>query len=121
LETPPTPLNRVRPDVSDGLAVVVDTMLAKSRQDRYPTPSDLVFDLQCLLAGQPPRLAQERVSLRTLADLAEGEPVEDRGSMRVRGRHVKHAPASGGGWTVVATTLLIISILVNVALILTWR
>jgi serine/threonine protein kinase len=116
LEKMPTPLNRTGRKVSDGLSVVVETMLAKSRQDRYPTPGDLVFDLECLAAGKPPRLAQERLSLRTLVELSEGEPVAIRRVQRTNLN--KPATATSLGWLSGLAILLLISVTVNVLMFL---
>jgi len=116
LEKMPTPLNRTGRKVSDGLSVVVETMLAKNRQDRYPTPGDLVFDLECLSAGKPPRLAQERLSLRTLAELSEGEPVAIRRAHRTNVN--KPATATSLGWVSGLAILLLLSVVVNVLMFL---
>ena len=120
LETVPKPLNRIGRGVSDGLSVVVETMLAKNRQDRYPTPADLAFDLICLQSNQTPRLAQERISLRTLEELAEGEAVEERGSLRLFAGPARDAGKKGGGITYVLVAILIASIVANFALAF-WR
>jgi serine/threonine-protein kinase len=115
LERMPTPLNRTGRQVSDGLSVVVETMMAKLRQDRYPTPGDLVFDLECLAAGKPPRLAQERLSVRTLAELSEGEPIAVRRTVADRmGIHKSETAAPSNGWLAGLSIALFISMLVNV-------
>ena len=118
LERTPTPLNRVGRQVSDGMSVVVDTMLAKSRQDRYPTPGDLVFDLECLAAGKPPRLAQERLSLRTLAELSEGEPVAVRRSVAARIGTAKPSATTAPGWLAGVSIVLFVSLVLNVLMLI---
>src|SRR5207244_4514018 len=52
--TPPDHLNLA---LSAGLGEVVEFMMAKDRRKRYPTPDDLILDLECLLHGEPPKLA----------------------------------------------------------------
>ena len=47
--------------------------MAKDRGQRYQTPDDAVIDLECLLAGQAPKLARQRIEASTLAALTEGE------------------------------------------------
>jgi serine/threonine protein kinase len=118
LERPPTPLNRTGRQVSDGFSVVVETMLAKSRQDRYPTPGDLAFDLECLAAGKPPRLAQERLSLRTLSELSEGEPVAVRRAAANRTGTPKASAATSPGWLAGLSIALVFSLVVNVLMLL---
>jgi serine/threonine-protein kinase len=114
LEDMPTPLNRLPRRLSDGVSVVVETMMAKAKHDRYPTPADLIFDLECLLANKPPRLAQERVSLRTLAELAKGEPLADRSRSRQHSGVHRRAEASGG-WLVALLAVLAVSLACNLA------
>jgi hypothetical protein len=92
-------------------------MMAKSRTDRYPTPGDLAFDLECLAAGKPPRLAQERLSLRTLAELSEGEPVAVRRSVASRIGVPKASAATAPGWLAGLSIALFISLLVNVLML----
>jgi serine/threonine-protein kinase len=62
--TPPDHLNQ---ELSGGLGEVVEFLMAKKRKRRYASPEELMVDLQCLLRGEPPRLAREKVhpSMRT--------------------------------------------------------
>ena len=52
-------------------------MMAKDRKQRYRNPDDLIVDLECLLNGEPPKLARQRIEAGTLQELAEGEADED--------------------------------------------
>jgi serine/threonine-protein kinase len=72
--TPPDHLNTT---LSSGLGEVVEFMMAKDRRMRYRTPADLIIDLECLLNGQPPKLARERINTGTLRALAEGEAEDE--------------------------------------------
>lgn len=67
---PPDHLNQ---NLSAGLGEVAEFMMAKNRKERYRTPDDLIFDLKCLLAGEPPKLARQRMKSSTLQELAEGD------------------------------------------------
>ncbi len=71
LLTPPDHLNT---KLSSGLGVVVETMMAKNRDNRYRNPDDLILDLKCLIAGERPMIAEQKSD--ALADLAEGESTE---------------------------------------------
>jgi serine/threonine protein kinase len=42
----PTPLRELRPEIPERLAAAVDRMMAKSPEDRYPTPADVIKALQ---------------------------------------------------------------------------
>src|SRR5262245_33563202 len=68
-----TPPDHVREELSSGLGEVVELLMAKDRTKRYQKPEDVIIDLECLLNGEPPRLARQRIEAETLASLAEGE------------------------------------------------
>jgi serine/threonine-protein kinase len=74
--TPPDHLNT---KLSSGLGEVVETMMAKNREDRYRDPNDLILDLKCLLQGERPMIAAQK--LESLAKLAEGEFAEGQPEM----------------------------------------
>jgi serine/threonine-protein kinase len=73
LKTELVPPDHVNTELSGGLGEVVETMMAKNRENRYASCEDLILDLKSLVAGDPPLLARERVRGSALADLAEGE------------------------------------------------
>src|SRR5438552_8827858 len=56
LEQDLTPPDHLNTKLSSGLGEVVEFMMAKGRQQRYPTPDDLIIDLECLLNRRPPKL-----------------------------------------------------------------
>ena len=59
---PPDHLNT---NLSSGLGMVVETMMAKNREHRYHTPDDLILDLKCLLRDESPD--DRRAEARSLA------------------------------------------------------
>jgi len=65
---PPDHLNA---QLSGGLGMVVETMMAKNREHRYQTPDDLILDLKCLMRDESPMIAGQKPE--TLQALAEGE------------------------------------------------
>jgi serine/threonine-protein kinase len=72
--TPPDHLNR---QLSSGLGEVVEIMMLKDPNQRYRNPDDLIGDLECLLRGEPPKLARQRIEEATLRQLGEGEEEEE--------------------------------------------
>jgi serine/threonine protein kinase len=69
-----TPPDHINTGLSSGLGMVVETMMAKNRENRYRNPDDLILDLKCLLQGESPMIAGQKPD--TLATLAEGEAEE---------------------------------------------
>jgi eukaryotic-like serine/threonine-protein kinase len=53
------------------MGMVIETMLAKNRENRYQNPDDLILDFKCLLQGDSPMIAGQ--NLNSLEALAEGE------------------------------------------------
>ncbi|CAN5768716.1 hypothetical protein BH23PLA1_BH23PLA1_07490 [soil metagenome] len=70
--TPPDHLNT---RLSSGLGEVIETMMARNRDNRYRTPDDLILDLEALLQGDRPIIAAQKTD--ALASLAEGEESDD--------------------------------------------
>lgn len=71
-----TPPDHVNTKLSSGLGEVVEIMMAKDRAQRYQSPEDLIVDLECILHGEPPRLARQRMA-EALAKLEEGEEADE--------------------------------------------
>ena len=65
------PPDHINTRLSSGLGVVVETMMAKNRENRYRNPDDLILDLKCLLQDESPMLAGQKPD--DLATLAEGD------------------------------------------------
>ena len=111
-----TPPDHVNTALSAGLGEVVEIMMARKREERYRTPDDVILDLECLLNGEPPRLARQRIEASLLHDLAEGETdeeTEDEGE--------EAGPAGGvppAVWLGILGGLLALSVLLNVVLLI---
>jgi serine/threonine-protein kinase len=54
--------------------MVVETMMAKNRENRYATPDDLLLDLKCLMRGESPLIAAQEAE--SLASLSAGDASE---------------------------------------------
>jgi eukaryotic-like serine/threonine-protein kinase len=104
------PPDHVNTKLSAGIGEVVEVMMAKDRSMRYQNPSTLLTDLECLLAGQAPKVARQQFVQSSLHDLAEGEREDE-----------AEKTSSRAGvypiWLGVLGTLLVISLILNVALL----
>jgi serine/threonine protein kinase len=69
---PPDHLNS---KLSGGMGMLVETMMAKSREHRYQTPDDLILDLKCLQRDESPMIAGQKTE--SLLGLAHGETTDD--------------------------------------------
>jgi serine/threonine-protein kinase len=116
LESELTPPDHLNTKLSAGLGEVVEFMMAKSRRKRYQTPGDLILDLECLLNGEPPKLARQRIEAATLKELAEGEAAFHEEDEPVR--RGKTAAVNYQLWLAVLGTLLGLSALLNLVLLL---
>jgi serine/threonine-protein kinase len=110
-----TPPDHLKPELSSGLGEVVEIMMAKDRKQRYRSPDDLIIDLECLLNGEPPKLARQRIEAGTLQELAEGEADDDE-------PQDEPSPSGppGGAWLWIGAlgALLALSAIINLVLLL---
>jgi serine/threonine-protein kinase len=113
------PPDHVNTQLSSGLGEVVETMMAKDREARYRNPDDLILDLECLVKGQPPKIAGHRVD--ALSALAEGDVAEDDHLFETPAVRAPRPAASSGPSTavVVLSVLLAVSVLLNIVQLLT--
>jgi len=107
--TPPDHLNA---SLSSGLGEVVEILMAKDRGQRYRNAEDLIIDLECLLAGEAPKLARKKIEASTLRGLAEGEEEADEEAGQRAGAKLNLI------WIGVLAGLLGLSLLFNLILFL---
>ena len=108
---PPDHLNT---NLSSGLGMVVETMMAKNRDNRYRNPDDLILDLKCLLQGDSPMIAGQKPD--TLAVLAEGDAKDAPGLGATEEQLVEMAGYVNGRNGIIAALamLLALSVVTNV-------
>ena len=115
------PPDHVNTRLSSGLGIVVETMMAKNRDNRYRTPDDLILDLKCLLQGESPMIAGQKTD--ALAGLAEGDVSEgeDAGSPLAESERVEMAGYINSRNTIIAAlaAFLGLSLLTNILVLLT--
>ena len=72
-----TPPDHINQELSAGFGEVVETMMYKVRNQRYPGPADLLIDLRRIKNGKPPLLARTPLSTSLLGSLEESAPSDD--------------------------------------------
>jgi eukaryotic-like serine/threonine-protein kinase len=107
-----TPPDHINQSLSSGLGEVVEFLMAKDRRRRYRKADDLIIDLECLLAGEAPRLARQRIEAATLAALGEGEADEEEEPTAPSG------PPYAWAWMGILGGLLALSLLANLILLM---
>jgi eukaryotic-like serine/threonine-protein kinase len=118
--TPLTPPDHLNTKLSSGLGEVVETMMAKNREDRYRDPNDLILDLKCLFQGDRPMIAAQK--LESLASLAQGELAEEQAetvSLATENQLIQMAGYVNSRNNIIAAIalLLVISVLTNVVML----
>jgi serine/threonine protein kinase len=76
----PTPIRSIRPEVPEGLAAILERMMAKDPKARYQTPAQVVGELDAWLSGVVPLPNEAEMPVLSLAALdtakATGESAE---------------------------------------------
>ena len=108
------PPDHVNTNLSSGLGMVVETMMAKNRENRYRNPDDLILDLKCLAQGESPMIAGHKSD--ALAALAEGEITDGPAPGATEEQLVEMAGYvnSRNGLIVALAMLLMLSVVTNV-------
>lgn len=71
------PPDHINTSLSAGVSEVIEIMMAKRRENRYSDTEELLTDLEALQEGRAPIQARRKFDLSDLAQLEEGEAVED--------------------------------------------
>ncbi len=108
------PPDHLNPALSTGLGEVIETMMAKNRDDRYPSMGALIQDLESLSRGEFPGQARQHSRRDLLARLAEtGEDLHPLPEVAAP-EPIRTTPAVPLVWFVVVTIIGGISVLVNI-------
>jgi hypothetical protein len=71
------PPDHINTSLSAGVSEVIEIMMAKRRENRYSNIEELLEDLEAIKEGKPPLVAHRRFDVTDLAQLEEGEAVEE--------------------------------------------
>ena len=71
LKEPLVPPDHVVPTLSSGIGEVIERMMAKKREQRYASWSDLLVDLEAVAQGDPPLMARKNYDKSLLQSLAD--------------------------------------------------
>ncbi len=117
LKEPLTPPDHISTKLSSGCGAMIEMLMAKDRQERYPSAKELLADLELLSRGQPPHYALHHVDHEGLETLSKGKSV---GPSRLSEPPPRPAMAIEGGHmpaiTIILGAALLISIVLNIVL-----
>lgn len=113
LKEPLVPADHVNKALTSGVGEIIEVMMAKSRDDRYPSMEELSTDLEAILDGEPPLHARQKYDHKLLANLATGSAVQPQAQATDSS---SSSPRISVQWVLVLGVLLAISVLCNVVL-----
>jgi len=113
LKQPLTPADHINTALSAGVGEIIDIAMAKNRDDRYQSTTDLLEDLQAVRRGEPPTHARRAVHLDGLERLEEtGKTVDiapaPQVGMSIWGNPLVMMMLVGAGVSLVANILLLV-------------
>ncbi len=82
------------PELSDGMTLVLEKMLAKDREDRYRDPGELVRDLEKVAEGRRPSLEALAAGRSSIMKSAEIREAADRLAKKRRARLRRRGPVA---------------------------
>ena len=75
LKEPLTPPDHINTSLTSGCGSMIEMMMAKKADERYPSCKELLEDIALLLRGEPPRYASQHLDQDALSHLETGENV----------------------------------------------
>lgn len=111
LKDPLVPPDHINTKLSAGLGEVVEVMMAKDREQRYDSTTDLLIDLESIAVGESPLIARKHINENVLQGLAdfEEEPEALQESSAIN-------PETLPVYFIFLIALLVISIVLNILL-----
>jgi len=77
LREPLIPPDHINTSLSAGVGEVIEVMMAKDRNARYSSTSDLLLDLEAIAEGRPPMQARKQIDAGLLSGLADADTAEE--------------------------------------------
>ena len=113
LKQPLVPADHVNTSLSAGIGEIIDTAMAKDREERYRTTEDMLEDLEAVRRGEPPPHAHQNVDLDKLGEIEQKGKTVDLLDMSAQGGQ----PLWAHPFVVALLAGVGVSVLVNVILL----
>lgn len=117
LKDPLVPPDHLNKTLSSGVGEIIEVMMAKNQDDRYPNCSELITDLEAVAKGEPPLQARHKYDHTLLETLANGGQTLDYHSDAAH--DLEKSSSVSIQWVVALGVLFAVSILVNLILFVT--
>ncbi|MEK6798270.1 MAG: serine/threonine-protein kinase [Planctomycetota bacterium] len=115
LKEPLVPPDHLNKSLTSGVGEIIEVMMAKNRDDRYPSMEELIADLTAVARGEPPFQARKKYDHNLLATLATGKVLPDAAAATEPA--APSSPRISIQWVVLLGVLLVISALCNIVLV----
>jgi len=115
LKEPLIPPDHLNTALTSGCGAMIELLLAKDRDDRYPSARELLVDLDLLMRDQPPAYARRQVGEDVFSSLSMGNAISD----GMAGGTAANRPRASNGpptWTIVFGVVAALSIIINLIL-----
>lgn len=111
LKDPLEPPDHLNHSLSAGVGEIIEVMMAKDADDRYPSMTEVIMDMEAVINGEPPYQARHTYDHRLLESLTEGSKVSKNphDASDVTG----HTARVSAHWILALGVLLAISVLYN--------
>ena len=122
LKAPLTPPDHLNTSLTSGCGAMIEMLMAKNREERYSSASELLVDLDCLARGLAPKYARQSVDEDVFATLSDGQAVEQYGAAGGGHPAARRAPAAVSGpspWTIILAVALGLSVVMNIIMVAT--
>ncbi|MFQ5590407.1 MAG: serine/threonine protein kinase [Phycisphaerae bacterium] len=117
LKEPLIPPDHIVHTLSSGIGEIIEVMMAKEPDDRYPSMNEVIQDLETVSKGLPPFQAREKYDHRLLESLAtNGERIQDAAAAE---KEIGGPSKVSSQWVLALGVLLALSVLINVLFFLT--
>ncbi|MFA6133216.1 MAG: protein kinase [Phycisphaerae bacterium] len=124
LKEPLVPPDHINTSLSAGLGEVVEVMMAKDRDERYASTTDLLLDLESIQRGEPPLQARRQIDGKVLKGLTaeaqeeEPAPVEKKKYQPAAAQQIQPEKDERNYMTalVILSAFLAVSVLLNIVL-----
>ena len=112
LKDPLLPPDHINHSLSSGIGEIIEVMMAKSPDDRYPSMSEVISDIESVRNGEPPFQARKTYDHELLKTLATGSKVTE-GDLDGQGIP-GHSPKISVQWAIALGVLLAAAVLMNI-------